>query len=1086
MKISLQYGKVRNPFDFKKIFLIMRLSILLLFVNLLQISATGFSQTGRFNLHLDKATIKEALTKIESQSSYKFVYRDSDIENKIVSTNIVNSSIDDVLKVMLANTGSRFRILDNNLIVIAPEEVLQQQKLTGTVVDETTGESLIGVSIMINGTTQGTVTDGNGKFNLTLPNSTATLKVSYMGYLPQIINIKGLARLDIKLAPDVKSLDEIIVVGYGVMKKSSLTGAISKINSKSLNTLPTSNTVEALQGKIAGVEIGSVTEPGADPQVLIRGTRSLNANNAPLYVVDGIPRSNGRTISDISVSEIESIEVLKDAASTAIYGSRGANGVIVVTTKRAKPNQATEISFNSFAGINEPKIPKMMSGEQYVQFRRDVGRVQKGWENGYPADNLIFFPKELETITAGNYVNWQDLIFRNGLNQQYNLNISHGSEKMQVFLSMGYLKQEGYYKTNQNERINMTLNVDYSLTKSLKVGLSSKLSNSGTDGYNSLGALSLAYMNPLAQPYDNNGKLNLFPAEANSNQFNILANYINPYKNNTNTLRGNNILYADLTILKGLKFRSNLSIDINRTQIDIFRGKYSFDQGGRTNYGQQSTSNTDDFVWDNILSYIKDFGNHNINFTGVSSFQSSTLEQSGAHGEGFPMDDISSWNLNAATANVGISSFYRKSSITSYLGRLQYSYKDKYILNSSFRADGSSVLSSGNQWGYFPSVSGAWIISREGFFKSSFVNNLKFRASYGTVGNSAINPYSTIATTTQQAYNFGNTYYYGYSLGNIANKSLGWEYSTTADIGFEFSFLNDRITGTMEIYQTKTKDLLMLRTLPTLSGFTSVFQNLGKTSNTGIELGLTTINVKGEKFKWSTDFNFYTNKEKIEKLITNSNMVGNNWFIGQPVNVYYNYQKIGIWQTAEATEAAKYFLKPGDVKIKDQNGDGKIDEVNDKIILGQRAPKINLFMRNSINYGNFNFAFALESKLGYMVNSAMLGNDVYYDGQRQGAASIYGNYWTPVNPTNEYPGLGVSSPLNYALTGYRKASYINVQEISLGYTVNKLSFFKTVEIYGRLKNPFYIYRQDINIDPQAPGFDISAFRSSVIGINVNF
>jgi TonB-linked SusC/RagA family outer membrane protein len=975
---------------------------------------------------------------------------------------------------------------DNNTTIIRKGRSNALSVIVKGRVTDDADQALIGVSVKVKGLDLGTQTDVNGNFTLTVPDADVSLVFSYTGYETQEVPASGKSNINIKLKAANNSLNEVIVVGYGVVKKSSLTGAVTKISNEALNTLPTSNAIDALQGKIPGVVIGAETTPGSTPSILIRGTRSITAGNNPLYVVDGVPLSPGSTISDISTTDIESIEVLKDAASAAIFGSRGANGVIMVTTKRGRPNQPLEVTFSTYAGVNDPQIPKLMNGPQYVQLRRDVARANQngGWGTSYPSDAVIFVPAETPTIAAGNFVDWQKLLFRNGTNQSYNASVSHGSDKSQVFFSLGYVDQQGYYKNSENQRINAALNADFNVSKIVKVGISTRISNSESFNANQNGALPLAYMNPLAQPFDANGNLINLPSAKNGNIWNPLANYYYPYKNTNNNLRVNNVAYVNLSLFKGLSFRSNFSLNVSRSSTDIFLGTLSYDEAGRTNHAEQNNSITNDMVWDNILTYIRDFGPHSINFTAVSSFQSSTNTSENASGEGFPIEDINSYNLNTATANIVIGSGYTKTAIESYVGRLQYAFKDKYIVNGSFRADGSSVLAQGHQWGYFPSVSAAWVVSKESFFKSDLVSNLKLRGSYGTVGNSAIGAYSTIGLAQQRPYDFGTVNLYGYKLGGPINSDLKWESSTTANIGIEVSAFKNRVTATLELYNTKTSDLLLNRNLPTLSGFGVILQNIGQTNNKGIELGVTAHTISSKTFNWNTDFNLYFNKNAIDKLITNANLPANALFIGQPVNVYYDYQKTGIWQTSEAADAAKFQRVPGDVKIKDQNGDGVVEAVNDKVVLGQVQPKVSLFMRNSFDYKKFNVAFALESKLGQMVTSNALGGDDFYDGQRNLPASIAGHYWTPDNPTNDYPRVGPSQPLNYTLTGYRKGSYINMQEISLGYNFSQLKIFKSFQLYARAKNPFYVWRADKNIDPQAPGFDVSAFRSYVVGLNV--
>jgi len=477
MKISLHCGKGRNPFDLKKFFLIMKLTTLLLFVNLLQISATGYSQTGRFNLHLDKTTIKEALTIIENQSSYKFVYRDSDIENKVVSTNIVNSSIDDVLKVMLTNTGSKFRILDNNLIVIAPEEVLQQKKITGTVVDSQTGETLVGVSLLIKGTNQGAVTDINGSFSLNVSNLNVVIKVTYMGYLPQEIALNGQTKLDIKLVRDVKNLDEVVVIGYGTQKKTNVTSSVSTLTNKNLGERAITRVDQALVGQMAGINVKQTTGiPGKAFSIQVRGTGSISAGNEPLYVIDGFPLATattngagnfatGNPLDNINPNDIESIQVLKDAAAAAIYGSRASNGVILITTKRGQMGKP-KITYNTYLGINQAsRKVSMLDGQGWINRATEIinGQYVATYSNkGAKATddsltrianvgsfNVNYFldPRWAKPGHPGlDFINWQDEIFRTGVMQNHEITASGGNEIVKYFVSGNFANQDGFVK----------------------------------------------------------------------------------------------------------------------------------------------------------------------------------------------------------------------------------------------------------------------------------------------------------------------------------------------------------------------------------------------------------------------------------------------------------------------------------------------------------------------------------------------------------------------------------------------------------------------------------------------------------------
>lgn len=961
----------------------------------------------------------------------------------------------------------------------------QDRILSGKVLDKN-NTPLEGVSIGLKGTATGAMTNEAGQFNLKIPlNQPAVILVSYVGYERREINIESnQQQVNVTLNATLEDLNEVVVVGYGTMKKSDLTGAVASVNAKTLNTLPTGNAVEALQGKISGVDIGSVTSPGETPKIRIRGNRSLNASNEPLYVVDGIPRN---TIDDIPVSDIESLEVLKDAASAAIYGSRGANGVVLISTKRAKANSPTNVSYNTYIGVNEAKFPKLMNGEQYVKFRQDVFRANQntGWASGVPANENVFGPNELAVVNSGDFTDWQGLMFnKRSMTQEHNLSVSHGSEKTQMMLSLGYRNEEGYYKNNDVQRINLGVNLDHKINNFIKIGLSSRITNSNRNNFTTPD-INLLYMNPTSRPYDAEHNMIWNPSTQQTAAWNILANYQEPYVNKTDFLRSFNVLYAELNFGGGLKFRSNLGIDLEQDKVRQYFGSKTTLRYGRKDYAFKEDISKTGILWDNILSYNKDFGKHSVNGTFVTSYQKQNTNRFSASGEGFPGEELEDWNLAAATQNVIIGSGFEEWTLGSFLGRFQYGYDNRYIVNFSLRADGSSVLAEGKKWGYFPAISAAWTISNEKFFKYDAINSLKLRASYGVVGNSAIDPYATIAGTTQTTYNFGEQTYFGYKLAGLVNKELGWEYSKTLNLGLDFGLAGNRISGTIEAYKTVTSDLLMQRSIPEFTGSSVVFQNIGSTSNTGFEAMLRSTNIIKDNFSWTTDLNFYTNKEKIVSLLSDEDMVANKWFIGSPTGVFYDYEKLGIWQLDEVEDANKYGQKPGDIRLKDQNGDGIIDADHDRGVLGQTSPKFGLFLRNSLIFKKLTFSFALEGKFGHLVNSSMLGGDLFFDGTRWGPAALAGNYWTPDNPAGEYPYVNRAVESRVNLYGIRDASYVNVQEISLGYDFSKFKSIKGLNIYARVKNPFYLYKKDKDLDPQAPNFHYSAYRTYVIGLSVN-
>ncbi|RYF99552.1 MAG: SusC/RagA family TonB-linked outer membrane protein, partial [Chitinophagaceae bacterium] len=561
--------------------------------------------------------------------------------------------------------------------------------LTGKIIDKT-NTPLSGVSITVKGTGSSTTTDESGTFKLPLQTKAATLEVSYVGYSSQEIPVRaGQTSVEVTMDPAAKDMNEVVVIGYGTMRKSDVTGAVASVNQKSLNTIPTGNPIEALQGKISGVNIGAVTSPGQTPTIRIRGNRSLNASNEPLYVVDGIPRN---TIEDIPVSEIESMEVLKDAASAAIYGSRGANGVILISTKRAKLNQKTAITYNSYAGINQAKFPKLMNGEEYIQFRKDVFRANQntGWASGEPANENVFGPRELEVVNSGEFVDWQNLMYnKNSFVQEHNLNISHGSDKTQMALSLGYRNEEGYYKNNDIGRLNLGINVDHRINKTFKIGVSSRLTNTARNNFTTPD-INMLYMNPTSKPYDENGNMIWNPSTQQTAAWNILANYQEPYVNKSDYLRSFNVLYAEINIADGLKLRSNLGVDLEQGKLRQYYGSQTTLRYGRPDYARKEDINKTGILWDNILSYNKTISKHSLNGTFVTSYQLQNTNRFSAAGEGMPGEELEDWNLGSAQQNIIINSSREEWALGSFLGRFQYGYDDRFILSVSMRADGSS------------------------------------------------------------------------------------------------------------------------------------------------------------------------------------------------------------------------------------------------------------------------------------------------------------------------------------------------------------------------------------------------------------
>ena len=1134
MKISLHCGKGRNPFNIKKIFLIMKLTTLLLFVNLLQISATGFAQTGRFNLHLDKTTIKEALSIIESQSSYKFVYRDSDIENKVVSTNIVNSSINDVLKVMLNNTGSKFRILENNLIVIAPDEVLQQKKLTGTIVDQSNGEPLIGVTIMIEGTTQGTVTDANGKFSIALPTPNAVLKVSYLGYLPQVINVNGLIKLDIRLSADIRNLDEVVVVGYGSLKKSDVTGSLTTISEKTLKERPVQNAIQAMQGKAAGVDIVSNVRPGEVSSVSIRGTRSITASSAPLYVVDGIILFG--SINDVNPNDIASMEILKDASATAIYGSRGANGVILITTKKGSKGQLS-INYDASIALENihsttkwasagEAIDRMRLGEingstyklgttslLYPDPTADINKYGNGdpttiaairaayqWTDatfttpvtrastaaelakGWPANVPIYNSALIPTT------NWVDLLTRQSVTQNHLMSLSAGNETSKIYFSFGYLNNEGTQLNQNYNRYTVKLNGDISPKKWISAGASvnSSLttqeygtinrSGSATGAQDAYGVALSQYV--MAQPYDATGAMNLYPGN------NKAAPTWNPFidmQNSSDETKAFNIqanAFAELSLTPWLKYRVNFGSGFRSTRTGSWQGTQSTlrrTASPQTAKDSYNTGLVQSYMIENLLYVNKTFGVHTLGLTLLQSAQDARNENSNMTQSGVTNDAPLWYDLAANNSSTGPDSYgtgFSESTLSSYMGRINYSLMNKYLLTATGRYDGASVLAPGHKWDFFPSLAFAWKIQEEKFIKSvNWVSQLKLRAGYGETGNSSVGPYSTAGPLSLYKYVFGTASAIGYQPYNMPNPDLRWERTAQFNLGIDFGFLQNRISGTVDVYQSNTTNVIMDQNIPSITGYPLITANIGQIRNRGIEISISTVNVQTKDFHWTTDLNWSTNKEEWVSLVNGKqDMVGNNWFIGQPTQVFRTYQINGLWgnSATDLAEIAKwaangYTFAPGQYKPEEQGTPNYKLEDNDKVIRGTNRPKWIGGITNTFTYKNIELSAFVYARIGQSYFSSLQPG-----GSAGGAYVGYirtmdpNNFWSPDNLNAQWPQpttnpKASNADVNRAMF-INDGSFVSVRNISLTYNLepqilDKLKI-KKLQVYCQITNPF--------------------------------
>lgn len=961
-----------------------------------------------------------------------------------------------------------------------------QKTVTGSVKDAN-GEPLIGVTIS-DGSGSGTITDVDGNFTLKNVSPTTILKFSYVGYDPQELRVGRQSSINVVMKTSYASLDEVVVVGYGVMKKRDLSGSISQIKTDDITAVPTTNVLESLQGKIAGLDMTpSSGAVGAGFNFNVRGNRSLTASNSPLILVDGI--SYGSDIS-INPNDIESIEVLKDASTTAIYGSRGANGVIMITTKKGKEGKAT-VEFNAYAGpVMKTRMPDIMNAQQNVEFRREALRAV----NNYTDDSAFLSSEELELLNSGVSVDWLDLVMQTGFTQNYQASISGGTDKTQASFSLDYQREKGLLKGDLMNRYGGRLNVTHKLGNSLEVGAAMHI-NYRNQNSSPSGAYHYARTySPLAKPFNDDGSINRLPLYGSSStSVNLLVDQNKDnYLNETKTYRFFGTGYLSWNIVKGLNYRTNLGVDLQSNTIGLFEGLNSSYAQSNSNraYASKTERHNNSYTWENILTYSNDFGIHHLTAMAGHSMSKSHYEDLSANGKGFAFDAVQYHNLTSAQADKNIASSLTESSMLSFFGRIYYKLLDRYMLTFTMRADGSSVLAEGNKWGYFPSVAGAWRMKEESFLKDvDIVSDLKLRLSYGLSGNSAVSAYQTTGALSGTYYDFNGTAAYGYRPYNLANKDLKWEKTKVLNFGIDYGMFNNRLYASIDLYKTWTSDLLLPMIIPGHTGFTEVISNVGKTETRGVDVTINGVIFDKKDFKWNADLTLGHNKEKIVSINSDQDDEANGWFIGHPTKVYYDYEKIGIWQTNEAEEAAKYGQVPGDIKVKDQNGDGKITPEEDRVILGQQTPKLTLGLNNKFRWKDWELDMFLYGRFGHMIrNNNKLGflpsgwqNQAVYD------------YWTPSNPTNDMPRPNFNRDQNmlyFSTLGYEKADFVKIKDITLAYNfplkwIGKLGLSR-LRVYGTMKN-FFTFTSVEDYDPEGQGsiyYPIT--KELVFGVNIAF
>lgn len=1011
-------------------------------------------------------------------------------------------------------------------VTVSTQAMAQNEtfSVSGRVTDAEAGVGLPGVTVILKGTTTAAPTDAQGNYTINVPNGSGTLVYSYIGYKPQEIPINRRSTINVKLGIDAKALDEVVVIGYGTQRAEAVTGSVASISAEEITKVPSGNITQALQGRLPGVEFAQTSsQPGASMQIRIRGTRSLTADNNPLVVLDGIPFAGA--IGDINPNDIQSIDILKDASATAIYGSRGANGVVLITTKSGKAGQKPQVSYNSFVGAKEvfAKYP-MMSGPEFAALRKAAGQFQTS-----PGGD------ESEDVDT----DWQDLLFRTGFTTSHDLGVSGGTEQGRYNFSAGYYKDQGVVPTQQYTRYSVRGTLDQGIGKHVRVGFTTYNNYNVTEGSN-VGLYGVLSLSPLASPYNADGSLKrtiVMPLDETwVYTRDLVEDLSDQWLSESRAFGTYNTMYGEVQIpgVEGLKYRANLGLNFRQTNGGSYTGQ-GINSSNATTISTASISNSQTTNWtiENILTYDRTFaGKHNVNLVGLYSASQEQYNRSSASAKDIPSDDFQFYNLGRAAGDITIDpngQAYTKWGLLSWMGRAMYSYDDRYMLSATLRTDGSSRLAPGYKWHTYPAVSVGWNLARESFMQDiSMINRLKLRAGFGQTSNQAVSPYSTLGLLATRPYNFGpNDYQTGFYVSQLPNPKLGWEYSKTWNYGLDFAILNNRISGTIEYYITNTDDILQNVVLPPTSGVGSYTANIGKTENKGLELALNGVildDVNG--WTWEAGVNFYRNRNKIVKLASETGEDKTNWwFEGHPINVIYDYERIGLWQ-----EGDPYLniLEPGGnvgmIKVKytgDYNADGTpLRQIgpDDRQIIDVN-PNFQGGFNTRVAYKGFDLTAVGAFQNGGILNSTLYGASGYLNMMNGRRNNVKVDYWTPENTDARYPKPGGiisgDNPKYGSTLGYFDASYLKIRTISLGYNFQNNNWLKGIgmnnlRVYATAQNPFVLfspYHKESGMDPETNsygnenaavplsnnlrrlltlGTNAPATRNYIVGLNVTF
>ena len=977
--------------------------------------------------------------------------------------------------------------------------VQQTKQVSGHVTDSQ--GPLIGATVMEKGTNNGTVTDYDGNFSLNV-NPGTTLVISYVGYESQ--EVKAADGMRVNLKEDGHVVNEVVVIGYGTQRREAVTGSVANVGGEKLNQVAASNAAQALQGRVAGVLMTQTSsKPGAEMQVRIRGQRSLTASNDPLIVLDGIPFMG--QLSDINPTDIKSMDILKDASATAIYGSRGANGVIIITTVKGTQGTPAKVTYNGYISFKKvfKKYP-MMDGPTFSKMREAAGLYQNSlheWDQN---------------------TDWQDLYYQTGISHNHDISVAGGTNGGSYSFGAGYYKDESVVPTEGYDRISVRGNFDQKVGEWFRFGLSTNNSYRKTKGVN--GMYNVLSMSPLAGLYDKEGNKLRYVSMPADDQYIITKDVVESLEdvwlNENKGIGSYNTLFGEVKCpwVEGLSYRINIGLNYRSSKQGAFTGTgVNNKDENAVNGGSVYENQTRNWAIENLITYDRVFGKHNINVVGMYSAEESTYEQTGASAQAIPADYFQYYALDKATGQANLTGYnYTQSGLVSWMGRVMYSYDNKYMISAAVRSDGSSRLAKGHQWHTYPAVSAGWNIARESFMENlKMIDNLKLRVGYGETSNQAINPYSTLGGLGIRNYNFGNgtNYQAGYYVNSLPNTELGWEYSKTWNFGLDFSLFSGRLYGSFEYYIQKTNDILLNVKLPETSGVSGYTGNIGKTENKGWEFTLNGIIIDNKNgWNWEAGINIYQNRNKLTELASGEEKdEGNLWFVGYPIDVIYDYEYEGLWQAGE--EAAMEILEPGGnigmIKVKH---DGALDAngnptrqigPDDREIMSMEPDLIGGF-NTTVGYKGFDLTVIAAFQIGGKLISAIHSSNGYLNMLTGRRNNLDVDYWTPENTGAKYPkpgGIQSGDNPKYGSTlGYFNAGYLKFRTITLGYNFENLKAIKDfgisrLRLYASIQNPFVLFspfNNESGLDPEtnswsnentAVGYSFGSHRMPIVGYN---